>query len=414
MFNDFFQLVQDLLLTLQTKTVRFMKVIHFITDDKFLNSTIEMFEEIEELNNRYLIISDEETPFHFLTSTKVAKIKTSDINNVILDPTSTDVIVIHNLSSLPCEYIKEIHPKIKVVWFSWGFDTYANFYPQFKLIKLKNRIKPKTISFRYRLRMLNESRRRHIKQLKKNDKKGRNDFISAVHRVDFYSGVFPIEWELLKKNSFFRAKPITYHYPTKKGYFIEQNLYEQTKPKGDSILLGNSGTKLGNHGNSLWRISKLNLHDRKVIVPLSYGGDTLYKSLLCKKGKKILGSNFVPLMSFLPISEYTELIESVSIAIHNVEQQAAVGNIILNLWSGAKIFFPEKSMNYQYFKSLDFHVFSIEKDLNQKEIDSYLSEKDILDNRKKVIQHFSFDSIKEKVKNSFKSIEQHLQSPTLS
>ena len=91
-----------------------MKVIHFITDEKFLNSTIELFEEIEELDNRYInIIFDEDKPYQFITSDKVEKINISDVHNIITNPSVCDVIVIHNLSSLPCEQIMNIDKKIK-------------------------------------------------------------------------------------------------------------------------------------------------------------------------------------------------------------------------------------------------------------------------------------------------------------
>lgn len=408
MFNDFFQLVQDLLLTLQTKTVRFMKVIHFITDDKFLNSTIEMFEEIEGLNNRYLIISDEETPFHFLTSTKVEKIKTSDINNVILDPTSTDVIVIHNLSSLPCEYIKEIHPKIKVVWFSWGFDTYNNQKPQFPLIPLKHQIKPKTMNLRYRLRFWNESLRLFFKNTNKKILIKRHIFIDSIHRIDYYSGVFPIEYDFLKKHPFFRAKQILFSYPFEKDTIKKENLYHDIFPKGKTIQIGNCGKILSNHRNTFWLLQKMDLKDRKILVPLSYGGNNLYRSTVYEKGRQLFGDKFIPLTSFIELDKYIELTKSVSVAIYNIIRQMAVGNILLNLWNGAKVFLPEDSINYKHFKSLGYKVFSLEKDLNQKGIDTLLSDEEIIENRKKILKYHSYIAIKEKTIKSFQLIESEL------
>ena len=408
MFNDFFQLVQDLLLTLQTKTVRFMKVIHFITDDKFLNSTIEMFEEIEELNNRYLIISDEETPFHFLTSTKVEKIKTSDINNVILDPTSTDVIVIHNLSSLPCEYIKEIHPRIKVVWFSWGFDTYNNQKPQFPLIPLKHQIKPKTMNLRYRLRFWNESLRLFFKNTNKNILIKRHIFIDSIHRIDYYSGVFPIEYDFLKKHPFFRAKQILFSYPFEKDTIKKENLYHDIFPKGKTIQIGNCGKILSNHRNTFWLLQKMDLKDRKILVPLSYGGNNLYRSTVYEKGRQLFGDKFIPLTSFIELDKYIELTKSVSVAIYNIIRQMAVGYILLNLWNGAKVFLPEDSINYKHFKSLGYKVFSLEKDLNQKAIDTFLSDEDIIENRKKILKYHSYIAMKEKTIKSFQLIESEL------
>ena len=389
-----------------------MKVIHFITDEKFLNSTIELFEEIEELDNRYInIIFDEDKPYQFLTSDKVEKINISDVHNIITNPSVCDVIVIHNLSSLPCEQIMNIDKKIKVVWFSWGFDIYNNEKPQFPLITLKKQIFKKTFTPRYRIRILNEKRRAFFKNLFHKDYQGKKDFIQAIHRIDYFSGVFPIEYDYLKKNSFFRAKQILFSYPFNKGTINKDDLYKSANPNRDTIQISHSGTVLANHGNTFWKLHQLKIGNRKILVPLSYGGTHLYRSIVCKRGKQLFGDNFLPLSSFVELDRYELLIQSVSIAIHNTIRQIAVGNILLNMWNGAKVFLPEDSINYKHFKSQGYHVFSIEKDLNQKEIDSLLSDEMIIDNRKKIIKYHSYEAIKEKTTNSFRQIANDLNIP---
>ncbi|MBQ5507672.1 MAG: hypothetical protein IIT85_11145, partial [Prevotella sp.] len=180
-----------------------MKVIHFITDEKHLNTTIDLFEDIKELENRYIVVTYDETPFNYLDSNKIERVPITDIIGIISNPNLCDVIVLHNLSSLPCEYIKDINDDIKVVWFSWGFDIYENVYPQFKLIPLKNQIKHKSYPLRYRLRILNEKRRLLFKKKDNNTKQERTNFIKAIHRIDYYSGVLSIEWNFLNNNSFF-------------------------------------------------------------------------------------------------------------------------------------------------------------------------------------------------------------------
>lgn len=381
-----------------------MKVIHFITDDKFLNAAIKLFEEIHELDNRYInIVFDKDVPFEYISSDKVERINISNIHDIISNPVC-DVIVLHNLSSLPCEYIKQINEKIKVVWLSWGFDIYNNKKPQFPLVPLKNQIKPHTISPRYRIRILNEGRRLFFKNLKNYDAKGRQDFIDAVHRVDYYSGVFPIEYDLLKKNSFFRAKQISFSYPFEKETINKEDLYKNILPKGNTIQIGNSGTILANHGNTFWKLQKLDIQNRNIFVPLSYGGDSLYRSTVYQKGQKTFRDNFIPLTSFIELDKYVALTESVSIAIYNAARQIAVGNILLNLWNGAKVFFPKDSINYKHFKSMGYNVFTIEDDLTQNEIDTLLLEEKIIENRKIILKNHSFESIKEKTINSFRQI----------
>ena len=99
-----------------------MKVIHFITDEKHLNTTIDLFEDIKELENRYIVVTYDETPFNYLDSNKIERVPITDIKGIISNPNLCDVIVLHNLTSLPCKFIKDINDDIKVVWFSWGFD----------------------------------------------------------------------------------------------------------------------------------------------------------------------------------------------------------------------------------------------------------------------------------------------------
>ena len=49
-----------------------MKVIHFITDEKHLNTTIDLFEDIKELENRYIVVTYDENSFlDYLDSNKV-------------------------------------------------------------------------------------------------------------------------------------------------------------------------------------------------------------------------------------------------------------------------------------------------------------------------------------------------------
>lgn len=386
-----------------------MKVIHFITDEKHLNTTIDLFEDINEFENKYVVVTDSDAPFIFLTSNKVEKIKTSQIEELINQPSVCDIIVLHNFKSLPCEYTSIINRKIKVVWFSWGFDIYNNQYPQFQLISLKNQIKKNSYNFRYRLRLINEKRRKWCKIIFHNKTKERTNFIHAIQRVDYYSGVFPEEWNLLKKNTFFKAIPIQFNYPPLKNNYTE-NIYTDLMPKDNNILIGNSGNDLGNHCNSLWRLSKLNLNNKKIVAPLSYGGNSLYKSIVAKTGKKYFGENFIVLDKFIPQSEYENYIKTFSIVIFNIERQAAVGNITMSLWNGAKVFLPENSINYKHFKSMGYYVFSIEKDLTQNEIDTLLPEEHIIENRKKILKYHSFEAIKEKTINSFRQIANDISS----
>ena len=65
--------------------------------------------------------------FSHIKNKKVINVLSSDFISYICD---FDVIILHSLFALPnFSLISSIPRKKKVVWFSWGWDTYSDFYP---------------------------------------------------------------------------------------------------------------------------------------------------------------------------------------------------------------------------------------------------------------------------------------------
>ena len=77
----------------------------------------------------------------------------------------------------------------------------------------------------------------------------------------------------------------------------------------------------------------------------------------------------------------------------------------MGLWNGTMVFLPENSIGYKFFKSEGFHVFTIEKDLTQENIDKGLTEEQIIDNRKILSDTTRYEILKERVINSFEIIQ---------
>ena len=166
------------------------------------------------------------------------------------------------------------------------------------MAKIDNRIKARTRSPKYMLKMAKEGVKPSLRKLLGRRKAERQNFFDAIKRVDYFSGVFPLEYDLVRKNPFFHAKQIFFNYPSSIGMKCEENLLTDLHPKGNSIQVGNSASILGNHRDTLWKIRHLDLHDRKIITPLSYGGDPLYVSTVQKMGKRLFGEQFQPITGF--------------------------------------------------------------------------------------------------------------------
>ena len=381
-----------------------LSITHCITDDKFLDDAILMFDSIEWIENKYVIVSKKKSPFKYLKSKDVISIiHPNDFQSIYKNEKSCDVLILHGLGVLPMHLIPLINRKIKVVWFSWGYDIYSNKWPQFKLINIPNRIKGNVV----KLQLLNNLKL-FAKAVLKYGLSGKTLFKKAINRVDYYSGVFPIEYDLLKKYSFFTAKRIDFNY-TKPNVFCKENIELDPICTGHNILVGNSASYYSNHMDSFNKIASLNLRDRKIVVPLSYGNSFKYVNRVIEYGKKLFGHNFSPITDFIPFEAYNKLLKSCSIAIFNIEQQAAVGNILIAIWNGTKIFMPTDSIGYRHFNDIGIKIYPLHNRLSQTDIDTPIELSEIMANRYTIYRFYSFNMVRLKLEQSLKTILHDIQ-----
>ena len=201
----------------------------------------------------------------------------------------------------------------------------------------------------------------------------------AVNRVDYFSGVVPPEYDLMKQCSYFRAERVVYVYTNEASL----NKYTQFTygACGENIIVGNSAAPTNNHLDLLPYLTRLNLGSRKVYLPLSYAGRAKYVSAVHEAYQKELGSSVVGMLDFMPVQDYLAILRSCGVGIYFHERQQALGNIKSLMWNGGKAFLSETSVLYGYFKQLGLHVFSIQRDLTQTALDTPLSEEQRHQNR---------------------------------
>jgi hypothetical protein len=228
----------------------------------------------------------------------------------------------------------------------------------------------------------------------------------AISRIDYFSGVFPIEYDYLKKNNFFKAERFEFNY-IRYGLFKEEDIEAYNhKTAETNILIGNNALPRNNHVDLFYELSNLKLTNIKLICPLSYAGTERYINFVCKTGNGLFGNMFYPIRDFLPYEQYAQIINSCQVAMFLIERQAAVGNILLCLWAGVKVFVSKTSINYIYLKQqLGLIIFSIQDDLNDENIKARLSREEVIHNRKIISETSSFQSWKTKLTASFSQID---------
>lgn len=124
------------------------------------------------------------------------------------------------------------------------------------------------------------------------------------------------------------------------------------------IQIGNSAYSRNNHFDAIDRVAQFADSEIEVIAPLSYGPPE-EANKVAAYGKARLGDKFVPILDFLPLNEYLELLESIDIALFNQTHQQAMGNIINLLGMGKTVYLHPDSCQWRWLTQLQIKIFSI-------------------------------------------------------
>ena len=364
-----------------------LKFIHFVIDDKFIPDSIACFENSKLTDNIFYYFTKKQRELSFLDASIVKTITQNEALSIVTQGEG-DVICLHSIFSLPYKIIAKINPKFKVIWYAWGADLYSNPKPTGPLLDIGDRFLPKTkeiIPNTFSRKLVNSIK--DIVKLIIRRNNSTEDVHKAISRIDYFSGVFPIEHEMMIKScKFFRAQRVTHNYIHPQEFDIK-DIDEPIKVEGCNLLLGNSATYHINHVDVIEMIAPFVVQGTEIIVPLSYQGIPQYVDKVIEYGKRKFGNNFVPLKGYLPLDQYTKIMNSCNAVILGQKQQAATCNCLTALWNGLRLFLFEDSMNYKYYSSIGLKVFSIEKDFS---CNPQLTKEDVDRNRKIIEGLYSY------------------------
>ncbi|MAJ13308.1 MAG: hypothetical protein CMD09_04855 [Flavobacteriales bacterium] len=326
-------------------------IVHLFEDQKFVDVTIENFDNVSFGLNKYIVFSNSKELRYVIRKDQVTVLPNSSYKlELDLIYKNCKLLIIHFLSPIKIYVLKNKPQNIKVIWSVWGSDAYSHFSnqkffePLTKNITRKNLLQIVKFSYiyeyyhfvRYKVKPL-------IKELK------------ILQSIDYVFTVLPNEFKIIKKEFNLNATYVDYNYGINK--FNDFN----NVTLGNSILVGNSATSSNNHLDVFEIIKDTN---HSLIVPLSYGAYDYkkYKELIIFEGKRIFKKLFIPIEEFMPLKDYRELTSSCnSVIMYHIRQQA-LGNIFMFLFQGMRVFLNSKSLTYYYLKDKGMIVFDLKKD----------------------------------------------------
>lgn len=389
-----------------------LNIIHCILDEKFINGVMEVFDHTQgEHRNSYVLFPEgkREKTFRYLKyGDRVEVVRRTDALQYVTSR-PCDVLIMHNLSAFPIEQLARVPDNIRIVWLAWGYDLYSPFkgHRPFIPINMYRPLTRKAINHdvQWRLKRMAKRMRWRLMGYGKMTERG-------VGRIDYFSGVIPWEYDMMTRNPFFRAERTEFTYCDMNPFATEEAL-SSPAVAGRNILLGNSGGETNNHIDIMEQLRDTGIVDRKIIVPLSYGGRKDYTKQVIAAGNRLFGDRFKPLNTFIPLAEYQDIMASCGYAVYAIERQQALGNVWLALWNGLTVFMTETSPLYSHLVSQGYKLFTTQRDLHLIAEGYTLTEQDVMHNRQTMLLHNSLEKNLSRIYKLYDTLENDIHKQTV-
>lgn len=362
-------------------------------DEKIINRTISFFEKVYPSENKYIVIYDGEIKYVQPQENVVFISSASQLAEYLDEFSSYKYLIIHFLWIDVAVALRDVKND-NICWIEWGGDLYSQLlqikgfklYSSEETARVANQVNGflspfSTIVNKLRLAYHQYVMKRFIRKVKY--------FIP-----DSTPDEYPLLLEYYPEFSFLELKEIFY-YPINDimGRLIGEKCY------GSNIIVNHSASPTGNHLDVFQLLSKLPLGNRKIIVPVSYGTDSL-KEFIIRKGQEILKDNFYPLTEFMSLDEYNKLLLTSNVFIYGHLRQEAVGNILIALFIGGKVFLSSDSPMFTFYKRIGLKLYSL-NELNRDSISSPMKEEDVENNRRILTELYSAERLCDLITNNF-------------
>jgi hypothetical protein len=365
-------------------------ILHIVLDEKFIDAAYRAFEEAYPGNNEFVILSKKH-PLRYIKKTPIRFVERAEFwgkkfaNSLM----NYDLVVLHWLDDAKMQLLDRADQSVKFVWIGWGGDYYDLIAGDD--VRL---LKPKTSALRRKYQLLAPSLsfKSKIKQVIKRAIYKKIDKRRSVQRINFFAPVLYEDYELLLcALPDFAPRYLPWNYGTLEDDMVKG--FQDHVVSGDSILIGNSATYENNHVDIFDDLSSFDLDSRHIICPLSYG-DQQYREVVIKAGVHQFGKKFMPITDFMSIEKYVQLLSSCSSVVMGHLRQQALGNIVIMIYLGAKVFLDKNNPVYQFFRKEGAIVFVLEQIGD--EINTPLMMDQIEHNRMILRKYWSRDVIRQK------------------
>jgi hypothetical protein len=358
------------------------RIVHLVNDQKFVDHARRLFERVAPGQNEFYLFSNAGKNDYLSFEPDKRYSRLDILRNRFFphfDP-DIDLLVVHGLHANKIRYLNRLRGDCTVVWIGMGFDYYDLIGTEL--------LKPDTNDLCRKMQGQEAGRQAAVRFLERL-LYGPLNKAAAIKKIDYFCPVLPNEYDVLKNRpQGFSPRFLSWNYNMALSN-LEQN-FQHARVSGSGVLVGNSGTYSNNHIEAFDLLKGAKISARQIYTPLSYG-DADYAREIAERGKAEFGDQFIPLTDFMPMQEYIETLSRCNQVIMNHKRQQAIGNIIIMLFLGAKVYLDKENIAYDYFVREGVTIYTLEEFRN--EPDARLSESEIMRNRSVLARHFSDEEI---------------------
>ena len=372
------------------------RLIHFIPDEKVTRNFIQMLESVYPNESTYIVYGHTENSdiVSYGQNVYYYNLKSPALKKVVINLSKYEAVILHSLEPSPVfQHIEHNN----IIWLIWGGDLYEQMicnkgYKIYKNNKEQYSIRAKHSPignipvWLYKL-LVGVRDKINLHRSEKILKKIR--FVSSME----------CDFNLLKE---YFPKYKYKHYHSCSYYPIELQIgYDNLNKEcyGLNIWVGNSPALNGNHSSVFNEIKDFS-KSIKIYSPISYGEERLM-NYVDNLGGNMIGVNFIPLKTFLPSEKYFNLFLDVNAFIFGHLRQCALGNVMMAMYFGGKVFLYRDNPLLQQLRNFGFVVFSIEDDLNELATQTKLSPNERTINRNIVLSICGIEAIQKQMSIAF-------------
>lgn len=332
-----------------------LSIAHFVTDEKFIDSAYQRFESVAPGSSTYYFISSKRDLLYIREAPITFVSPWSLLNPLFyLRLKRCSFVVVHAMANMHRLLVFLAPPRIKFLWVGLGYDYYELLGPPGDLLLhqtldyvKQKRAKDKPSSAVFPLKAFGKWLFHRLVPLPR-----------VMCKLTAFSPALERDYELITELSNSRIPPyIDWNYGS------VSRLIDEVAPappsRSGAILLGNSATVTNNHIEALDLLRSVGVGYRQIICPLSYG-DKEYGAHISHYGHSLFGDRFVPLLDYMALDDYLELISNCSVFVANHIRQQGLGNLIALMHVGARVFLNKRSPVFQDFTQRGAYVNSLD------------------------------------------------------